>query len=160
MRMHSNHSGKLQNHIVAWVGRDLKDHESLTPLPQAGPPTSTFNTRPGCPGPHPTWPWTPPGTGYPQPLWASPSGNTSLVITSKDQGSMALGTMVHMPQSSYPTTYKNKVATVQSSSQIVWTVLTLDASIFLPGLSKLPASLPELFLLLTIRSTSNLNTSI
>jgi len=29
--------------------------------PQAGPPTSTCNTSPGCPGPHPTWPWTPPG---------------------------------------------------------------------------------------------------
>ena len=28
---------------------------------QAGLPISAFNTRPGCPGPHPTWPWTPPG---------------------------------------------------------------------------------------------------
>jgi len=27
---------------MAWVGRDLKE---------AGPPTFTFNTRPGCPGP-------------------------------------------------------------------------------------------------------------
>ena len=35
---------------MAWVGRDLKDHEAPTPPPQAGPPTSTFNTRPGCPG--------------------------------------------------------------------------------------------------------------
>ena len=34
---------------------------SSNPPPKAGPPTSTFNTRPGCPGPHPTWPWTPPG---------------------------------------------------------------------------------------------------
>jgi len=55
-------------HRMAWVGRDLKDHGSPTPPPQAGPPTSTFNTRPGCPGPHPTWPWTPPGTEHPQPL--------------------------------------------------------------------------------------------
>ena len=56
---------------MAWVGRDLKDHQAATPTPQAGPPTSTFNTRPGCPGPHPTWPWTPPGMGQPQPLWAA-----------------------------------------------------------------------------------------
>jgi len=41
---------------MALVGRDLKDHEAPTPPPQAGPPTSTFNTRPGCPGPYPTWP--------------------------------------------------------------------------------------------------------
>jgi len=45
----------------AWVGRGLKDHESQTPPPQAGPPTSTFHTSPGCPGPHPIWLWTPPG---------------------------------------------------------------------------------------------------
>jgi len=24
---------ELQNHRMAWVGRDLKDHESPTPLP-------------------------------------------------------------------------------------------------------------------------------
>jgi len=28
---------------MAWVGRDLKDHQAPTSLPQAGPPTSTFN---------------------------------------------------------------------------------------------------------------------
>jgi len=27
---------------MAWVGRDLKDYESPTPPPEAGPPTSTF----------------------------------------------------------------------------------------------------------------------
>ena len=32
---------------MAWVGRDLKGRESPTPPPQAGPPTSTFNIRPG-----------------------------------------------------------------------------------------------------------------
>jgi len=42
---------------MAQVERDLKDHESPTHLPQAGLLTSTFNTRPGCPGPHPTWRW-------------------------------------------------------------------------------------------------------
>ena len=51
-------NSESHNHRMAWVGRDLKDHESPTPLPQAGPLTSTCNTRPGCPGPHPTWPWT------------------------------------------------------------------------------------------------------
>ena len=44
--------------------------EATTSPPQAGPSTSTFNPRPGCPGPHLTWPWTPPGMRYPQPLWA------------------------------------------------------------------------------------------
>jgi len=34
-----------QNHRMAQVGRDLKDHKSPTSLPQAEPPTSTFNTR-------------------------------------------------------------------------------------------------------------------
>jgi len=32
---------------MAWVGRDLKDHQAPTPLPHAGLPVSTFNTRPG-----------------------------------------------------------------------------------------------------------------
>ena len=34
---------------MAWVGRDLKDHQAPTPLPGAGPPTSTSDARPGCP---------------------------------------------------------------------------------------------------------------
>ena len=33
---------------MAWVRRDLKDHHAPAPLPQAGPPTLTFNTRSGC----------------------------------------------------------------------------------------------------------------
>ena len=45
-----------QNHRTARVGRDLKDYESPTPPAQAGPPASTLNPGPGCPGPHPTWP--------------------------------------------------------------------------------------------------------
>jgi len=52
---------------MAWIGRDLKDHEAPNPPPQAGLPTSTFNTRPGFPGPYPT----PPGRGHPQPLLAA-----------------------------------------------------------------------------------------
>jgi len=43
---------------MAWVGLNLQDHQAPTYLPQAGPPAFTFNTRPGCPGTHPNWPWT------------------------------------------------------------------------------------------------------
>ena len=35
---------------MAWVEKDLKDHQAQIPPLQAEPPTSTFNTRPGCPG--------------------------------------------------------------------------------------------------------------
>jgi len=52
---------------MAWVGRIMK----LNSPPLAGLPTSRTATRPGCPGPHPTWPWTPPEMGHPQPLWAT-----------------------------------------------------------------------------------------
>jgi len=31
------------------VGRDLKAHQAPTSTSQAGLPTCTFNTRPGCP---------------------------------------------------------------------------------------------------------------
>ena len=62
--MQNHRITELQNHRRARVERDLKDHESPTSLPHAGPPTSTFDTRPGGPGPHP-------GMGYPQPLWAA-----------------------------------------------------------------------------------------
>jgi len=36
---------------MAQVGRDLKDHEAPTIMLHAAPPTSTFNSRPGCHGP-------------------------------------------------------------------------------------------------------------
>ena len=41
---------------MARVGRDLEVHEAPTPLLQSGPPTSTFHSSPGCPGPHPARP--------------------------------------------------------------------------------------------------------
>ena len=44
-----------QKHRMAWVGRDPKDHQVPTLLTKAGPPTSRSGTRPGYPGPHPTW---------------------------------------------------------------------------------------------------------
>jgi len=59
--------GALQNHRMVWVGRDPKDHQVPTPLPQAWPPASRSGTRPGCPGLHPTWPRTPPGMEHPHP---------------------------------------------------------------------------------------------
>jgi len=40
---------------------------SFNPLLYAGSTTS----RPGCPEPHPAWPWMPPGMGHPQPPWAT-----------------------------------------------------------------------------------------
>jgi len=39
---------------MAWVEKDHKDHRVSTPLNCAGSPT----TRPGCPEPHPAWPWS------------------------------------------------------------------------------------------------------
>jgi len=52
---------------MVWVGRDLKDHLVPTPLPWAGAPS----TRPGCSELHSNWPWTLPGRGHPQLLWAT-----------------------------------------------------------------------------------------
>ena len=47
-----NHSViESQNHRMAWVERDLKDHPGATPLPRAGSPSP----RPGCPEPHAAW---------------------------------------------------------------------------------------------------------
>ena len=48
--------GRAEDHTMARVGRDLEVHEAPTPLLQSGPPTSTFHSSPGCPGPHPAWP--------------------------------------------------------------------------------------------------------
>jgi len=45
--------GESQNYRMAWVGRDLKDHESPTPLPHEGPTTTPLNTRTRCPWPQP-----------------------------------------------------------------------------------------------------------
>ena len=56
-------------HRMASVGRDFKDHLVPTSLLWAGLPTTKSPTSSGCPEPHPTWPWTPPGTGHLQPLF-------------------------------------------------------------------------------------------
>lgn len=55
------------NHRMAWVEKDHNDELFSIPLLCAGSPT----TRPGCPEPHPAWPWMPPGMGHPQPLRAT-----------------------------------------------------------------------------------------
>jgi len=52
---------------MIWVRSDLKDHLVQPPLPSTGKPSTT----PGCSKPCPTWPWTLPGRGHPQLLWAT-----------------------------------------------------------------------------------------
>jgi len=37
-------------------------------------------TRPGCPEPHPAWPWMPPAMGHPQPPWATCTSASSLSV--------------------------------------------------------------------------------
>ena len=49
---------------MAWVEKDHNAHLVSTPLLCAGSPT----IRPGCPEPHPAWPWMPPGMGHLCPL--------------------------------------------------------------------------------------------
>ena len=66
------------NHRMAWVGREPSDRQVLTPLPQAGPLTSRSGAGAGCPEPHSTWPWTPPGMGHPKPLWTACSNTSPL----------------------------------------------------------------------------------
>ena len=53
-RKKGKHGKEQQEYELTWR------HGSSNPPPQAGPPTSPFHTSPGCPGPHPTWPQTPP----------------------------------------------------------------------------------------------------
>ena len=66
--MHThNTEQKSQCHGVVWDGRDLKDHLVPAALPWARTPS----TRPGCSKPLPTRPWTLPGRGQPQLLWAT-----------------------------------------------------------------------------------------
>jgi len=48
---------------MAWVGRDLKDLQIPTLLPEAGLPAPRSSARSNCPGPHPIWPETLQGRG-------------------------------------------------------------------------------------------------
>ena len=54
---------------MVWIGLEgtFKDHLVQQP-PCHG---QTPSTRPACSKPHPAWPWTLPGRGHPQLLWAS-----------------------------------------------------------------------------------------
>ena len=56
----SQFTHKSWNHRMAQVEKDHNDHRVSAPLLCAGSPT----TRPGCPEPHPAWPWMPPGMGH------------------------------------------------------------------------------------------------
>jgi len=47
---------------MAWIEKDHNDPLLSTPLLCAGLPTA----GPGCPEPHPAWPWMPLGTGHNQ----------------------------------------------------------------------------------------------
>ena len=67
----SNRTYKITESQNALDWKGPQRSSSSSKLPQVGPPNSTFNTIPGCPGPHPAWSWTPPGTGHPQFLWAA-----------------------------------------------------------------------------------------
>jgi len=62
-----------KKHRMAWVEKDHNDHRVSIPLLCAGSPTIT----PGCPEPHPAWPWVPSGTSkhLVLPLWFSPKLN-------------------------------------------------------------------------------------
>ena len=50
-------TGSQHHRITEWpeLGGTSRIMNLLPPLPQAGPQTSPFNTRPGCPEPHSTW---------------------------------------------------------------------------------------------------------
>jgi len=59
--------------IIEWLGLEGTSRDRWAPIPllQAVPPTFIPNVKPGCPGPHPTWPWIPPVEGHAQSLWAN-----------------------------------------------------------------------------------------
>ena len=61
-------------HRRVWVEKDHSDHLVSTPLLCAGSPL----TRPGCPEPHPVWPWMPPGMG----VWELLNHGLNLWLTS------------------------------------------------------------------------------
>ena len=68
---------------MAWVRRDLKDHEAPTPATPCPSPWCRQDQQPpylildqAAEGS--TWSWTPPGTGHPQPLWAACSSTSPL----------------------------------------------------------------------------------
>jgi len=74
---------KMPHRIIEWPGLK-KTTMFQPPLLCAGSPTS----RPGCPEPHPAWPWMPAGMGHPQPPWATcssaspPSGGKKFLFVS------------------------------------------------------------------------------
>ena len=77
------HLNELQNHRMVWVGRDLKDHEALTPCCMQGcqpPPLIPAQAAQGPiqPGLEHLQGWV----GHPQPLWAAvPAPQHSLCVS-------------------------------------------------------------------------------
>jgi len=65
---------------MAWVEKYLKDHLASTLLSRAGSPT----TRPGCPEPHPAWPWMHLGMGHSQSPWATCSSQGNPVPSEQE----------------------------------------------------------------------------
>jgi len=52
---------------MIWVGKDVINHLVPSPLPWAGTPSTT----PISSTTYLTWPWTLPGRGHPELLWAT-----------------------------------------------------------------------------------------
>jgi len=66
-----SHYDSLSNCTLLTVQEGPQRSCSSNTLPQVGMPTTKSDARAGCPGLHPTWPWTPLGMGHPQLLRAA-----------------------------------------------------------------------------------------
>jgi len=65
--------------MIEWLGwKGSQRPSSSNAVPQAALPTTKSCSSSGCPGLHPSWPWTPPVTGHAQPLWAACSSTSPL----------------------------------------------------------------------------------
>jgi len=64
---HEKGSRRRINRNINWPEKDHNAHLVSTSLLCAGPPTS----RPGCPEPHPAWPWMPHPWRHSQPPWSA-----------------------------------------------------------------------------------------
>ena len=94
-----------EDHRMAWVEKDHNDHPVSTPLLCAGSPT----TRPGCPEPHPAWPWMPPEMGHPQPPWATCSSEITEIIQ-----------WMALPHSHYKQKSQFQVNRILARTSLVW----------------------------------------
>ena len=131
-----------QNHRMAWIKKGLKGHWVSTPLLCEGSPA----TRPGCPEPHPAWPWMPPGTGNPQPPWATCSNELPpcsptwcfchiyfIQSTSISTGIHALHMMKCTETEKLSQSHLGKLIKKKCCSCARTTALSLSLFLFLPG---------------------------